>query len=515
MELRQLATFVAVAEEGGFTRAAERLHVVQSAVSAGVRKLERDARGDAVRPLDPSRQADGRGRALLPGARATLAAAKAARDAVDEARGGLRGTVVLGSMQAQGMRAIDLAAALAEFRSEHPGVEVAIRHAGSSEMAREVIEGRVDLGFVALPGDAPAGLTLIPLASEPIMLAVPAGHPIARSAGIRLASLRDETIVDLPPGWGIRMAVDRSFTAAGATRVDRLRGERHRDDGRVHPQRTRDRPAAPIARRDHRRDRFRAGPRSPATVPDRDPIPANAGSAPPPARCSRRSSATPAPDSRSNSAWNQPVRLSSQRQNARAVPLVPGGDDGFACSSRRRSSPRTGSRHRTPSPGASGSRSLRTPYLRQVAEAGPEERANAAQAVTAAQPVIPRLDARRALYRGHDTHVSGCEVLAPILAVMLSRQSMCRREANRCKSRHDASDYRAADDQMVAPSPPPLLAPLTGIGLRCGRAPRRQQRDRGHARIINHLRMSLSRMRDTDVSAVSHTDRRSVRRIAA
>ncbi len=85
-------------------------------------------------------------------------------------------------------------------------------------MAREVVDGRLDLAFVALPGDAPPGLKLIPLASEPIVLAVPAGHPLAGRAGVELALLRDETVVDLPPGWGIRMAADRSFAAAGITR---------------------------------------------------------------------------------------------------------------------------------------------------------------------------------------------------------------------------------------------------------------------------------------------------------
>jgi DNA-binding transcriptional LysR family regulator len=219
VELRQLATFVAVAEEGSFTRAADRMHVVQSAVSAGVRKLEKDLGVMLFDRSTHSVKLTDAGRALLPEARATLAAAQAARDAVDEARGGLRGTVVLGTMQAQGMRAINLVAVLAAFRTEHPGVEVAIRHSGgSSEMAREVIDGRLDLAFVALPGGAPPGLKLIPLASEPIMLAVPAGHPLAGRAGVPLASLRDQTLVDLPAGWGIRIAVDRSFASAGVTR---------------------------------------------------------------------------------------------------------------------------------------------------------------------------------------------------------------------------------------------------------------------------------------------------------
>jgi DNA-binding transcriptional LysR family regulator len=219
VELRQLATFVAVAEEGSFTRAADRLHVVQSAVSAGVRNLEKefgvmlfDRSTHSVRLTDA-------GRALLPEARATLAAAQVARDAVDEARGGLRGRVVLGTMQAQGMRAVDLPGILAAFRAEYPAVEVELRHGGSSEMAHEVREGRLDLAFVALPGDGPSGLELFPLAREPIMLAVPAGHPLAHRGDVELAALRDETLIDVPTGWGIRMAVDRSFAAAGVTRT--------------------------------------------------------------------------------------------------------------------------------------------------------------------------------------------------------------------------------------------------------------------------------------------------------
>jgi DNA-binding transcriptional LysR family regulator len=220
VELRQLATFIAVAEESSFTRAADRLHVVQSAVSAGVRNLEKELGAMLFDRSTHNVKLTDSGQALLPEARATLAAAQAARDAVDEARGGLRGTVVLGTMQAQGMRAIDLAGVLAAFRGEHSGVEVQIRHAGgSSEMAHDVRDGRLDLAFVALPGNAPAGLELIPLAHEPIALVVPASHPLAKSTDIELAVLGDETLVDLPPGWGIRMAVDRSFAAAGVTRT--------------------------------------------------------------------------------------------------------------------------------------------------------------------------------------------------------------------------------------------------------------------------------------------------------
>ncbi|MEA2443482.1 MAG: hypothetical protein QOJ12_774, partial [Thermoleophilales bacterium] len=95
MELRHLATFVAVAEEGSFTRASDRLHIVQSAVSAGVRTLERELGAALFDRTTHQVELTDAGHALLPEARTTLAAARAAREAVDQVRGGLRGTVTL------------------------------------------------------------------------------------------------------------------------------------------------------------------------------------------------------------------------------------------------------------------------------------------------------------------------------------------------------------------------------------------------------------------------------------
>src|SRR3954454_13993560 len=106
MELRHLATFVAVAEEGSFTRAADRLHVVQSAVSAGVKTLEREFGTPLFTRTTHRVELTDAGHALLPEARATLAAAGAAREAVEQVRGGLRGTVTLGMMQADALNAV-------------------------------------------------------------------------------------------------------------------------------------------------------------------------------------------------------------------------------------------------------------------------------------------------------------------------------------------------------------------------------------------------------------------------
>jgi len=154
MELRQLATFVAVAEEGSFTRAADRLHVVQSAVSAGVRNLEKELGTMLFDRSTHSVKLTDAGHALYPKRarrwprhrRRVTPSTKPARPA---------GTVVLGTMQAQGMRAIDLAAILAAFRAEHHAVEVEDSPCRRFQPdGREVREGRLDLAFVALPGTA-------------------------------------------------------------------------------------------------------------------------------------------------------------------------------------------------------------------------------------------------------------------------------------------------------------------------------------------------------------------------
>ena len=158
LELKHLAAFVAVAETQSFTRAAERLGVVQSAVSGSIRKLERELDASLFDRTTHRVTITDAGLALLPEARRTLAAEAAARDAVDQVRHGLRGTVVLGTMVAQGMRAVDLPALLVAFRRQHPAVVVRMRHVGSSTPAVDAVrDGSVDIAFTAIAGRPPAG----------------------------------------------------------------------------------------------------------------------------------------------------------------------------------------------------------------------------------------------------------------------------------------------------------------------------------------------------------------------
>jgi DNA-binding transcriptional LysR family regulator len=221
MDLRQLEAFVAAAEEGGMTRAADRLHVVQSAVSASLRRLEAELGAPLFERRARGVSLTDAGRALLPHAREALAAAAAGRDAVDGVLGGLRGVVRLGILQSPPGARVSVPGLLRDFRDRHPGVELRIGHlGGSAEMAAHVADGVLDLAFVALSArDAPAGVRFEPLASEPMRLICAAEHRLAREPSVRLEELAGEAFAETPPGWGTRVAADRAFAALGLTRT--------------------------------------------------------------------------------------------------------------------------------------------------------------------------------------------------------------------------------------------------------------------------------------------------------
>ncbi|MBM9505260.1 LysR family transcriptional regulator [Actinacidiphila acididurans] len=219
MELRNLEHFVAVAEEGSFTRAAERLHLVQSTLSVSVKSLEKELGGPLFDRSTHHVALTDAGRALLVEARHALAAVEAARDAVAAVHGGLRGTVRVGIMHS--LTLIDLAALLTRYHREHPEVQIvpSTAQGGSVELAAQVTDGRLDLAFVSLPGGRPPGLSVHPLATEPLLLACQDDHPFARRSVVPLAELDGERFVDFPAGWGTRLSVDRLFLAEGLRRV--------------------------------------------------------------------------------------------------------------------------------------------------------------------------------------------------------------------------------------------------------------------------------------------------------
>ncbi|MCU1577141.1 MAG: hypothetical protein JWP70_1845 [Leifsonia sp.] len=219
MELRRLEHFVAVAEEQSFTRASQRIHLVQSALSVSIKALEAELGAPLFERTTHRVELTDAGIALLPEARATLAAAQGARDAVDAVAGGLRGTLRIGIMQS--VTAFDLAALLVQFHRERPGVELKPRptRGGTMALVQDVASGELDLAFVSVPGRKHPGVTLTPLVTEPILLAVPPGHRLESREFVTLQDVAGETFVEVPSGWGTRLRTDQALAQAGVERV--------------------------------------------------------------------------------------------------------------------------------------------------------------------------------------------------------------------------------------------------------------------------------------------------------
>ncbi|MFC9506294.1 LysR family transcriptional regulator [Streptomyces sp. NPDC057002] len=210
MELRQLEYFVAVAEEQNFTRAAERVHISQSGVSAQIRQLERELGAELFDRSGRTATLTAAGRAALDHARATLAAAGAVGQAVDEVTDLIRGRLVVGMVI--GCTLTPLFDALSAFHRAHPGVEISLLEDNSDRLVEAVRAGTVDLALVGTATAAPEGLEALTLISERLVVAVPAGHPLARQRRVVLRDLVAHPIICMPPGTGLRTLFDRACT---------------------------------------------------------------------------------------------------------------------------------------------------------------------------------------------------------------------------------------------------------------------------------------------------------------
>ncbi|MFJ2133962.1 LysR family transcriptional regulator [Streptomyces sp. NPDC087845] len=217
MELRQLEHFVAVAEEQHFTRAAERLAVSQSGLSAFVRALEQELRTPLFSRTTRSVRLTEAGRALLVEAERTLAGARAARDAVDAVRGLLRGTLSVGVEQC--VAGVHLPRLLAAFHRKHPLMEIRLRQEGTTSLVDGVAGGRLDVAFAATVGPDEWRGELIPLAREPMVVLCAPGHRFAAADGVAWGELPGESFIDFHPDWGPRRAADGAFAEARARRT--------------------------------------------------------------------------------------------------------------------------------------------------------------------------------------------------------------------------------------------------------------------------------------------------------
>lgn len=214
MELRQLRYFAAVAKHSSFSRAADDLHVAQSALSQQVKKLEAELGIELLVRTTRSVDLTDAGQTALTRATRILSEVEGLTSEVDELRGVLRGTLVVGGMLPAG--GIDLPAMLLRFKELHPDVDVELQEGTATEMVELLRGDEIDAAIAMLePEEIPDLLSSRRLGDEQLVLTMEPGDALAGRKRIRLAELRDRPFVSFRPGSAVRRVVDAALADAG------------------------------------------------------------------------------------------------------------------------------------------------------------------------------------------------------------------------------------------------------------------------------------------------------------
>jgi DNA-binding transcriptional LysR family regulator len=223
MELRQFEHFLAVARDGSFTAAARRIHIVQSALSASIRRLEAELGAQLFERTTRRVILTEAGRALLPVAHRLVADVDTARGEVAAVTGLARGRVSIGTIQT--LTVVDLPKELGVFRGTYPGIQVHVRDGTVPGLVTAVTAGELDLAFLAADGRLPAELVCFAQWRQLLVLVTYPGHRLADRRRVRLAEIDDEPLVEYT-GSVMRDMVVRRFTDNGV-RLNPVCGATH------------------------------------------------------------------------------------------------------------------------------------------------------------------------------------------------------------------------------------------------------------------------------------------------
>lgn len=202
MELRQLRSFVTVAEELHFGRAADRLRIAQPALSRQIQALEKEL---LVQLLFRNRrrvQITPAGQVFLERARLIMSRAEDAVLAAQRAGGGVSGSLNLGFV---GSATYDvLPSVLRAFRQAAPHVELTLSEMNVQSQIEALTEKRIDIGLLRLPIKT-EGLVFRTISREPLYVSLPSSHRLAKLAAVRMSALAEEPFVLYPdhprPSW--------------------------------------------------------------------------------------------------------------------------------------------------------------------------------------------------------------------------------------------------------------------------------------------------------------------------
>jgi DNA-binding transcriptional LysR family regulator len=203
MELRQLRYLVTLAEERNFTRAAEREHIAQPALSQQIKRLEDELGLALVQRTTRHVAMTEAGRVLVARARRILGEVEDAQAELQALAGVQTGRVTVGTMHTMGP--VDVSLALALFHQRHPGVELTVREQSTEELAEMLRADELDLAFLSVTERVEShGLGLAQLVSEELVVVLPLRHPLAGRKRIRMAELAGEQFISFREGARLR-----------------------------------------------------------------------------------------------------------------------------------------------------------------------------------------------------------------------------------------------------------------------------------------------------------------------
>jgi len=197
MDLRHLRYFVAVAEEGHVTRAAERLGIQQPPLSQQIQALERELDVQLFRRKPRGVEITDAGRALLDDARRILGDVEVALARAKRTARGEQGRIVIGFTSSVPFHPF-MPGMLREFRESHPRVSLVLEEAGSGDLVSSLRDERIDAAFIRSPVSEGDGVTVYEIADENMVAALPIGHRLSAKRNVKpiaLADLAEEPFV--------------------------------------------------------------------------------------------------------------------------------------------------------------------------------------------------------------------------------------------------------------------------------------------------------------------------------
>ncbi|MFS8143882.1 LysR family transcriptional regulator [Rhizobium sp. BR 249] len=207
MELRHLRYFLAVAEEGNFTRAAGKLGIGQPPLSQQIRDLETEVGAALFHRVPHGAELTAAGTAFLGEAKAAVAAAEKAKLAAQRANRGETGRLSLGFTASSAFNPI-VSTTIRRFRAHWPEVRLALTEMNTLALMQKLEGGELDATFMRPGLDDPAGIRLRRLADEPMVITLPASHPLARHSALPLSALANEPFILFPRLVGLSLYDD-------------------------------------------------------------------------------------------------------------------------------------------------------------------------------------------------------------------------------------------------------------------------------------------------------------------